>query len=157
MNAEVIKAMNKKETKMDTIRKWWRKNGCKIMRVVLFPVWACVWTKDKVINYLNSRCEWSDERAQEILSYYVPRMAEWDAEDKSFYFTDNGMGWGMKYHQRKLKLHDRRWWNRHRGFWGGEIRTYLIEKFEMEGFEKIVGDTYDSWTEITFKMIEEEA
>ena len=154
MNAEAIKAMNKKETKLDTIHKWWRKNGYKVMRVVLFPIWACVWTKDKVTNYLNSRQEWSEERAQEILSYYVPRMAKWDAEEKCFYFADNGMGWGMKCHQRKLKLRDRRWWNCNRGFWGGKIRTYLIEKFEMEGFEKIVGDTYDQWAEITFKLIE---
>ena len=84
MNAEAIKAMNKKETKLDTIRKWWRKNGYKVMRVVLFPIWACVWTKDKVTNDLNSRQEWSEERAQEILSYYVPRMAKWDAEEKCF-------------------------------------------------------------------------
>lgn len=60
----------------------------------------------------------------------------------------------MKGRQRKLKLHDRRWWNLHRDFWGGKIRDYLLEKFELEGFEKIVGDTYDNWTEITFRMIE---
>lgn len=154
MNAEVIKAMNKKETKIDAIRKWWRKNGYKVMRVILFPIWLGIKAKEKIENHLNSKCAWSEERAQEILSYYIPRMAEWDAEDKSFYFADNGMGWGMKCHQRKLKLRDRRWWNCNRGFWGGKIRTYLIEKFELEGFEKIVGDTYDQWAEITFKMIE---
>ena len=27
MNKEIIKAMNKKETKIDKIRKWWNKNG----------------------------------------------------------------------------------------------------------------------------------
>ena len=154
MNAEVIKAMNKKETKMDEIRKWWRKNGYKVMRVILFPIWWGVCAKNKIENYLNSKCEWSEERANEILSYYIPRKAEWDAEEKCFYFADNGMGWGMKCHQKKIKLKDRRWWNCNRGLWGGKIRTYLIEKFEMESFEKIVGDTYDQWAEITFKLIE---
>ena len=153
MNKEVIKAMNKKETKFDEFRKWWRKNGYKVMRVVLFPVWGCVVAKEKITNYLNARTEWSEERANEILSYYIPRKAEWDADDQSFYFADNGMGWGMKCHQRKIKLKDRRFWKNYSGFWGGRIRTYLIEKFELEGFEKIVGDTYDSWTEITFKKI----
>lgn len=154
MNAEVIKAMNKKETKIDKARKWWNKNGYKVMRVILFPIWWGVCAKNKIEAYLNSKCEWSEERAHEILSYYIPRMADWDAEEKSFYFADNGMGWGMKCHQKKLKWKDRRWWNNHRGFWGGKIRAYLIEKFEMEGFEKIVGDTYDQWAEITFKLIE---
>ena len=38
MNAEIIKAMNKKETKIDAFKKWWKKNGYKVMRVVLFPL-----------------------------------------------------------------------------------------------------------------------
>lgn len=154
MNKEIIKAMNKKATKKDAIRKWWNKNGYKVLRVVLFPIWIGIVLKDKIEGYLNSKCGWSDERANEILSYYIPRKAKWDAEDKSFYFADNGMGWGMRENRKYLKFRDRRWWDCNRGFWGGDIRAYLIEKFEMEGFEKIVGDTYDQWAEITFKLIE---
>ena len=154
MNKEIIKAMNKKATKKDAIRKWWNKNGYKVMRVILFPIWIGIVLKDKIEGYLNSKCRWSDERANEILSYYIPRKAKWDAEDKSFYFADNGMGWGMRENRKYLKFRDRRWWDCNRGFWGGDIRAYLLEKFEMEGFEKIVGDTYDQWAEITFKLIE---
>lgn len=84
MNAEVIKAMKKKETKIDKYRKWWRKNGYKVMRVILFPIWLGVKAKEKIGSYLNSRLEWSEERANEILSYYIPRKAKWDAEDKLF-------------------------------------------------------------------------
>ena len=51
-------------------------------------------------------------------------------------------------------MKDRRWWKNNTRGWGGKVRTYLIEKFEMEGFEKIVGDTYDDLTEVTFKLIE---
>ena len=39
MNAEIIKAMNKKETAIDRFGKWWAKNGYKVMRVILFPIW----------------------------------------------------------------------------------------------------------------------
>ena len=154
MNKEVIKAMNKKETRVDTIRKWWYKNSYKIMRVILFPVWIGVVAKEKIENHLNSRLEWSEERANEILSYYIPREAEWDAEEKEFYFADNGLGWGSKSHQKKIKMKDRRWWKRYTCGWGGEVRTYFIEKFEPEGFEKIIYDTSDGWAEIGFKMIE---
>jgi hypothetical protein len=153
MNKEVMKAMNKKETKLDNFRKWWRSNGYKVMRVVLFPVWGYVVAREKITTYLNARTEWSEERANEILSYYVPRKSEWDAEEQVFYFADNGMGWSMKYHQKKIKMKDRRWWRKYTAGWGGQVRDYLLEKFELEGFEKIVGDTYDSWTEITFKKI----
>ena len=157
MNKEIIKAMNKKETKIDKIRKWWSKNGYKVMRVILFPIWWGIKAKEKITSYLNSKCEWSEERANEILSYYIPRKADWNEDDKCFYFFDNGMGWERKYNKRFIKFRDRRWWDCNCGFWGGKIRTYLIEKFELEDFEKEVGDCYDSRTDISFKMIEEGA
>lgn len=56
-----------------------------------------------------------------------------------------------------LKRKDRRFWNVHRGWAGGEIRSYLIKEFELEGFEKEVGNCDDGRTEIPFKMIEERA
>lgn len=155
MNNEVIKAMNKKETKIDKIRKWWSKNGYKVMRVILFPIWWGIKAKEKIGAYLDSRNTWSEERADEILSYYIPRNSDWDAEDKSFYFYDNGLGWDMRCRQKRVKLKDRRWWKNHTHAWGGKVRDYLIEKFELEGFEKTVGETYDFHTEVTFKMIEE--
>ena len=154
MNKEVEKAMNKKERKINAIRKWWSKNGYKVMRVIFFPLWWGICIKDKVNYYLNKREEWSEERADEILNYYIPRKAEWDAEEKCFYFADNGMGWEMKCHHKKIKRRDRRWWRIHAYCWGGKVRTYLIDKFELEGFTKELGDNYDGWTEIIFRMIE---
>ena len=154
MNKEIIKAINKKETKIDKIRKWWSKNGYKVMRVILFPIWWGIKAKEKITSYLNSKCEWSEERANEILSYYIPRKADWNEDDKCFYFFDNGYGWSMHLAKKYLKRKDRRFWKLHTGWSGGKIRTYLIEKFELEGFEKEVGDCYDSRTDISFKMIE---
>lgn len=150
MNKEIEKAMNRKESKTFHFYGWWIENGYKVMRVVLFPMWVYMCGKRKINNYLNSKCKWDEERANKILSYYVPRYSKWNAENKSFYLADNGLGWDKK----KIKMKDRRWWKNNTRGWGGEVRTYLIEKFEMEGFEKIVGDTYDSWTEVTFKLIE---
>lgn len=154
MNAEVIKAINKKETKIDKCRKWWGQNSYKVMRVVLFPIWLGINTKKKIIDYLDSREEWSEERAKEILNYYVPRYADWNAENKCFYFFDNGYGWSMCHAKIFLKRKDRRFWNVHRGWTGGEIRSYLINEFELEGFEKEIGDCSEGWTEIVFRMIE---
>lgn len=154
MNKEIIKAMNKKETKLDTFRKWWGKNGYKVMRVILFPIWFGVCAKEKIGAWLNSRHTWSEEKANEVLNYYVPRRADWCEEDKTFYFFDNGYGWSMCSAKRYLKLKDRRWWNVHRGWSGGKIRSYLIDKFELEGFTKEVGECSDGWTEISFVMTE---
>ena len=155
MNNEVIKAMNKKENKMDEIRRWWSKNGYKVMRVVLFPLWWGIKVKEKITSYLNSREEWSEERVKEILNYYIPRRAEWDADDKCFYFFDNGYGWSMCSAKKYLNRKDRRFWKVNSSFYGGEIRHYLINTFELEGFTKEVVDTSNDWTEIEFKLNEE--
>ena len=154
MNKEVVKAINKKENRFNAIKKWWDKNGYKVMRVVLFPVWFGIKTKEKITSYLNSREEWSEERVKDILNYYVPRMADWDEEDKCFYFFDNGYGWSIGLAKKYLKRKDRRFWNIHNGWNGGKIRSYLIDEFELEGFEKEVGNCSDGWTEIAFRMIE---
>ncbi len=154
MNKEVIKAMNKKENRFNAIKKWWDKNGYKVMRVVLFPIWLGIKAKEKITSYLNSREEWSEERVKEILNYYIPRLADWDEEDKCFYFFDNGYGWSIGLAKKYLKRKDRRFWNIHNGWCGGKIRSYLIDEFELEGFEKEVGNCSDGWTEIAFRMIE---
>ena len=154
MNKEIIKAMNKKENRTNAIKKWWNKNGYKVMRVVLFPIWWGINAKEKITLYLNLREEWSEERVKEILNYYIPRNSDWNEDDKSFYFFDNGYGWSMVLAKKYLKRKDRRFWNVHRGVGGGKIRSYLIEEFELEGFKKEIGDCSDGWTEITFRMIE---
>lgn len=152
MNAEVIKAMNKKESK-HTFRKWWSKNGYKVNRVIFFPIWIGTVVVKKIQKKLNARQVWSEERVKAILDYYVPRKAEWCAEDKTFYFFDNGMGWG-NLAKRYIKRKDRRWWNNHRGWVGGKIRDYLINDYEIAGFTKEVGNCADGWTEVSFTMIE---
>ena len=150
MNNEIIKAMNRKPKK-NAFRKWWSKNGYKVGRVILFPFWIGGIIANKVKKYLNSREVWSEERAKKILDYYIPRRAEWDEEDKAFYFFDNGMGWG-NLAKKHLKRKDRRWWNIHRGWVGGNIRDYLINEYEIEGFTKSVGNCYNGWTEVAFTM-----
>lgn len=155
MNKEVVKAMHKKTKKPNAICKWWRKNRYKIMRVVLFPLWWGICVKNKIHDYRYKRLEWSEERANEILSYYIPHKGEWNNEDKTFYFADSGIGWGMKCNQKKIKMKDRTWWRKYSCGCGGKVRAHLIEKFELEGFTKEIGDTYAGWTEVCFKMIEE--
>ena len=151
MNNEIIKAMNRKP-KNDTFRKWWNKNGYKVNRVIFFPIWIACLLAQKIRKTLDARQVWSEERAKEILDYYVPRRAEWSETDKTFYFFDNGYGWSMGCAKKYLKFKDRRWWNNHRGWVGGKIRNYLINEYEIAGFDKQVGNCHDGHTEIAFVM-----
>ena len=151
MNNEIIKAMNRKEKK-HTFRKWWNKNGYKVNRVIFFPIWIGSVICEKTKEYLDGRQVWSEERANEILNYYIPRKSDWDEEDKTFYFFDNGYGWGGKLTNRYLKRKDRRFFQVNKY----KLRYYLIYDFELEGFEKKEGDCSDGWTELYFVMKEGE-
>ena len=153
MNAEIIKAMNKKEKK-STFRKWWNKNSYKVYRVIFFPIWISAIIIEKTNKYLNSRQKWSEERAEEIFNYYIPRKAEWSEEEKTFFICHNWFGWYFDSAKKHLKFKDRRFWKVNNGFGGGELRRYLIDKFELEGFTKEIGNCYDGWTEVSFTMIE---
>lgn len=153
MNKEIIKAMNKKSKSKLCV--WWEKNHYKVFRVILFPLWAISCLKDKINMWLNSKQKWDEKRATEILNYYIPRKAEWDDEDKCFYFYDNGEGWKLVYAKRYLKRKDRRFWKVNCGWWGGEMRTFLINKFELDGFTKEVGYCGDYETEITYYLNKE--
>ena len=149
MNNEVIKAMQGKKE-----HKWWHKNGYKVLRVILFPLWIGSVLTDKCRVWLNNRQEWSEERAAEILNYYIPRDATWDANNNEFYYFNNGMGWGIRYAKKYLKMKDRLFWKAHCSMWGGDMRSFLMDKFELEGFTKELGDCSDGWTEIFFKLNE---
>ena len=65
MNKEVIKAMNRKETKVSKFRKWWRKNGYKVYRVIFFPIWITSILKEKITKWLDSRQAWNEKKANE--------------------------------------------------------------------------------------------
>lgn len=149
MNKEVIKAIqNCNHT--HKFKEWWRKNAYKIWRVILFPAWLCAVLHEKYNIWQDKKQHWDTERAKNILNYYIPRRAHWDAEDKAFDFFDNGLGWGLGLAKRNLKRKDYRFWKVN----NLTIRQYLINQFELDGFTKVVGDCSDGWTSISFVLNE---
>ena len=152
-NKEVIKAINKqlgkeKPSKIKDFKKWWNNNSYKVFRVIFFPAWWYVCAKKRINKWLNDKIEWSDERTTEILNYYVPRYSEWNKDEDTFYFFDNGYGWHLTYAKKYLKRKDERYWNK----FNWDIKNYLMKSFELDGFVKEVGNCFDGWTEIKFKL-----
>ena len=37
------------------IQNWWRKNGYKVMGVILFPVWLLIWGNAQVVKLKNKK------------------------------------------------------------------------------------------------------
>ena len=89
MNKEIEKAMNRKPREKSELRKWWDKHKVTIMRIVLFPLWLWVIACNKINDWVYYRNKWDEERAKEIFDYYIPRRAEWCADENEFYFFDS--------------------------------------------------------------------
>lgn len=155
MNRETIKAIeratNSKVSIFTKVKKWYGSYGYILWRVVLFPIWLGTICYDKIIQWFNKKTVWTSKRAQEILDYYVPRRSQWDSIANSFYFYDNGYGWHIAHAKRYLKRKDYRFWKKYRH----EIRNYLINSFELEGFNKTVNSSWFEETEIEFTAIEQ--
>ena len=153
MNKEVLKAMSKKEKKTSNLKKWWNKNNYNVCRVLFFYIYLPSVAYEKIKKYIHKQIVWSEERATEILNYYIPRRAEWDDEKKEFFFFDNGYGWNFRLAKKYLKRKDYAFWKKFGSSWCLEIREFLVKDFELEGFTKeVVEDYYGTGTEIIFKM-----
>lgn len=151
MNAEVIKAMNRNgNSQTNKTTAWWRSNGYKVWRVILFPIYLTQLAKNKYNRKVNAAQVWDEKRSAEILSYYIPRYADWSEKGQCFCFFDNGIGWGNN--TKKIKRKDRRYWKVNCGWWGGEMRHFLIDTFELDGFTKEVGICDNGWTDVTFYL-----
>lgn len=151
MNKEIIKAMNRKPKEKSKLRKWWDKNHIKVMRIILFPLWLWAMACDKISDWIVYRNRWNEARAKEIFDYYIPRRADWCADENEFYFFDNGYGWSINLAKKYLKRKDRAFWKNNIGWGGGKMRNYLLYHFELEGFTKEVLNDSADWTEIAFK------
>lgn len=150
MNRETIKAMRRKETISSRLAKWYKT----IHQIIFYPVYLGENIARKIRRNNYNKIVWNESRANEILSYYIPRKSLWEPKNKEFHFFDNGMGWTSKRSLKKIKRKDRRFWKKFVGFWGSDMRKYLIEKFELDGFKKEIGNIGDGWTEITFILKE---
>lgn len=157
MNKETLKAIKKSNqpSKLEPLKNWWEKYNYIVFRIIFFPIWIITLGYDKINNYLNSCNQWDEKRADKILSYYIPRYSDWNEENKTFYFFDNGYGWMIGCAKKFLKLKDRRFWKNNAYVWGGKIRNYLIKDFELEGFTKKIIEE-QRHTEIIFEMIRED-
>lgn len=150
MNKEILKAIEDKQKK-HPFRDWWNSDASlKTRRIIFFPIWIYVVISDKIKQWNYDRTQWDEKKANEILTYYIPQTSDWLPEEKAFWFYDNGIGWSIWLAKKYIKIKDRLFWRKF--YW--DIEKYLINKFELEGFEKEVLSTrsYYTGTEIYFKQ-----
>lgn len=130
---KAIKKANKKNSKISKIKYWWSINDYKVYRVILFPICIIVTISEKIKNYSYSHNQWSKQEVDRILNYYVPRRAEYDKEEKTFYLYYSCFGETLENSKKYLKRKDRKFWKKY----NYAIHEYLKKEYELKGFKKV--------------------
>lgn len=127
-----------REERTRPLRKWWSNNGYKVLRVVLFPVWAVIWSSRKIQEKRDRVLQWSDERATAILDKTLPSLLE--NEDGALWYCSD---WRTHFYNRK-GIHGKN--KRFAYKYNARIHVFLFEKYQIEGYEKTIEKAnYETW------------
>ena len=129
-------------------KKWWDKNGYKILRILLFYIWIPMLIIDKIKskNYkkIYNNGEVSVDWLKKFCDTYLPGIC--DKTENGYYFFNNGYGFGgYKFIKRK----DRKIASMHCSI----LLYYIVNKYEIEGYDKNIlssGGYYESGYEVEF-------
>ena len=113
-------------------------------KIYFVPLMYIVWAYDRVVEWCKAQVEWSDKRTHRILSYAFPKTAEVNKEEQrlSRYIRS----WGVYVKNWHVKWYDKYYCSK----FNHKIIAYLLNDFEMDGFDKKVTVEDTEWTLVSF-------
>lgn len=102
---------------------------------------------DFLVDLRYKKLRWNEKTATKVLNKIVPKVSEWDSEDNAFFYSTEWDTVSMSryspllYHQWTKKFQSR-------------LAKFLVEKFEIEGYEKTIVSEYDcgeAWVKFSKK------
>lgn len=111
----------------------------KIDKILINPAWIAWKLKTKIEDKLNARIKWNEKRADKIWREFLWEYfeVEKDREEKNdfgyyIYYRNSGYSEFGKTELRKFNREDRKFLNKYHV----KVMEYLVDKFQLEGFEK---------------------
>ena len=140
---ERIQIEFEKKNKM-TLSKWWDKNGYKIMRVILFPIYLIVLLNEKRKDAAYKSLEYTDEKCKRYLDKVMPKMVARHCEDANEILISSCDDMG------DIEFSDfRRCKNKKaaRFFlrFSQKVKEYILEEYVIEGYKKMVLNNWTHW------------
>ena len=141
---EKIRKEAEKKKRM-TFRKWWNKNGYKVIRVILWPVWLSYILKEKYKDKSYDALAFSKETCKKYLDKVMPKMVACYNEDHSEILISNAddMG-GIQFSCFFRNCKNKKMSKFFRKF-DVELRQYILEEYTIDGYEKMVLDNWTLW------------
>ena len=151
---------NKTAFRNNKLFKWWRKNSYKVWRVVLFPVWICVLALDKYKHYRYKSLTFSEEYCKKCIDKILPKFVIHYNEDPQCILISDCDDFGYIMFVDLCGIHNYCYAEKHgckkeirftRKF-VEQTRKYIIEKYEINGYNKMVLTNYKEWNEAAKKF-----
>ena len=142
---QLSKESKKKSIKNGKIGSWWRKNDYKVYRVILFYLWIPVWLFDKYKERRYSSLEFSEEYCKKCLDKILPKLITYHNEDPDCFLISDYDDYGyIEFSDLYRNYYPTKKCKREKEFlskFSAKTRAYVIEKYEIDGYKKIVANT----------------
>ena len=151
MDKKLLKAKAKRDKKRP-VRTWWRKNGYKVWRVVLFPTWIYYAARDKRKEKTYKELQFSPELCRAYLDKVLPDMVARECEDVNCFLISDSENMGdielsFLYDSRSIKEKYRRFFSRFRT----QVKDYVLNEYTIDGYDKTTITNWVEWERVTKK------
>ncbi len=109
---------------------------CCFLLVPLIPI---VRGWEKMENWKYKRLTWSEEKAQKILNYLLPKLISWDSDEERYFYNVRGrLAW-----TKKSRPWHREWISK----FELELQEFIKDKYENDKYIKLYekDDWYNEW------------
>ena len=150
---------NKVKFQNNKLFKWWRKNDYKVWRVVLFPIWICVYVYDKYKDYRYKSLTFSEEYCKKCIDKILPKLVAYYNEDPKCILISNCNDYGYIMFEdlcgifsNYAEKHGCKKEIRFTSKFSDLTKKYIIEEHEIDGYNKMVLTNYKEWSDAAKKF-----
>lgn len=123
-------------------RRWWVVS-CGRYEVYLWalPLYPLFLLSEKIKDWQYERLVFTEERANRVLDYALPRVLEYIAEEDAYYFNTC---WNLG--KKNVPWHLRAWTRK----FHSKLIDFLIDTYQKDGYKKeYEKDYFDNWVKFT--------
>ena len=151
MDKKLLKSKAKRDKKRP-MRTWWRKNGYKVWRVILFPAWIYYTLKDKRTEKTYKELQFSPELCNKYLNRVLPDMVARECEDINCFLISDSESMGdielsYLYDSRSIKEKYRRFFGRVRN----QVKEFILNEYTIDRYETVILNRWTDWERMSTK------
>ena len=113
---------------------------------LVLPLFPIVWLYDHIRRWISEKRVWEERKAKHVLDYMLPHLLNYNNEKDYYYYRVNACA---PLSVRKAPFLYRKWSRK----FDYQLKWYLIDNYEREGYKKEISKNYDDTYIKFFKKV----